>query len=487
MKRAELPRAAVKIPEKLLRSIGERTGLVGADHVHLGIRRAMARADCADPEEYERIIDSQPAALTSLITELTVGETYFFRESGQFEFLIKDVIPDLKRRSGSRNFLSAWSAGCASGEEAYSLAIAGQQASGYPPMRVLGTDIAESRLALARAAVYGEWSLRGVSVETEKRYFRRNDHRVTVNADIRSLTEFRFLNLASSDWKSGGVEAGGMDLIFCRNVLIYLDRETTARIARGLLGSLRDGGWLFLGASDPALTDFVECDLVLTGAGVAYRPRVKGGARSVATEFPRTSPPPAAATMPDSRGAESGAVPVSVERAMPPENLSGQAASAYARGDYSVAADTARLLVAMLPNEPTGWILLVRSLANLGRNMEAGLACAAGLDVNRTSAELTYMHAMLLRQAGKNSESLDALRCAIYLDRLFVVAHLAMGDVLSAMSDSAGARRAFRNAERLLNGIPEFELVPGSDGLDAGRLLALARFQLSMMATADSQ
>lgn len=477
------------IPAGLLAAIRDRVGLTAAEHVLLGIRRAMARAAATDPREYERLLDTDPAAFSALITELTVGETYFLREPGQFDFIRREVLPALQKRTGHDRLLRAWSAGCASGEEAYSLAIVGHQAAGSP-MRVLGTDIAESRLIIARKAEYGEWSLRGVPAETVAQYFRRIDRRARVIPEIRSMVEFRALNLAAADWTPAGIRPGSMDLVLCRNVLIYLDPATTALVAQRLIDSLTPDGWLFLGASDPALAELIDCEVVVTGAGIAYR---RGGAvryaKPVAFEFRVAEPPPLAIAPPaptpmiEQRDSPLAPRKPSEDAAL----LLDQARQAYEAGNYSRASEAARDLVAIDSGNPEGWIVLVRSLANIGRHEEAGLACAAGLDVNRTSAELTYMHAVLLRQAGKNAEALNALRCAVYLDRQFVVAHLAMGDVLSALGDREGARRALRNAERLLGPASDSQVIPGADGLDAGRLRALTAMRIRLMDRAEAR
>ena len=468
----------------------------------------MARAAVRDAAEYLRFLDTDESALAALITELTVGETYFLREIGQFDFIRREVLPGLAGESGSGRGITAWSAGCASGEEAYSLAMIAQETNPPSRIRVLGTDIAESRLAIARKAVYGEWSLRGVPESIVQRYFQRTNHKVKVAPAIRSMVEFRSLNLASADWSRSGIAPRGMDLIFCRNVLIYLDAATIARVATQLIDSLSDNGWLVLGASDPALTDLVSCEVVVTGSGLAYRGVRKSARTFLNTKaipnalppFERTNDHPAVA--PSCLGLPTLPLPLEVEGGEHVEvegrelvdgrdgaghstkrarELLARAQEEYLRGDYPRAVDLARECVTQDGHDAESWILLVRSLANLGLNEEAGLACAAGLDLHRTSAELTYMHAMLLRQSARNVEALAALRCALYLDRQFVVAHLAIGDVLSAMGDRTAARQAFRNAERLLLGASQGEVVPGSDGLHAGRLLAVAQMQLGLL------
>jgi chemotaxis protein methyltransferase CheR len=188
-------------------------------------------------------------------------------------------------------------------------------------------------------------------------------------------------------------------------------------------------------------------------------------------------PPPAPRRGGDERG---GAAADAGEAA-------GGARLAYGAGDYERAAALARRALAGARQADGGaaardeegmWIVLVRSLANLGRLAEAGEACAAALDRIVLSAELTYLHAVLLAQGGRHAESARAARRALYLDRRLVVAHLALGEALAALADAAGARRSFRNAAALLAAIPPDAPVPGADGEPAARLLAIARFRV---------
>jgi chemotaxis protein methyltransferase CheR len=485
---------------------------VSAEHVTTGVRRAMARAAVQNTAEYRRLIDTDSSALAALITELTVGETYFLRETGQFEFIRREVLPRLASES-CRPSISAWSAGCASGEEAYSLAIIARESTPPASIRVLGTDISQSRLASARKAVYGEWSLRGVPDAIVERYFDRSGRMVKVSSATRSTVEFRRLNLASADWRGSGIGHHSMDLIFCRNVLIYFDTATIARVAAQLLDSLSENGWLFLGASDPGLADLVSCEVIVTGAGLAYRRLHKRALESRHAEdlpysptalcLPTQITPVSAPSTPQQVEHEHIAQPIvqsprteaarqsepnggsrsptNVAATIEQSELLARSRHAYEHGEYARAIDLARECVTEPDHDAEAWIILVRSLANLGLYEEAGLACASGLDVHRTSAELTYLHAMLLRQSARNAEALAALRCALYLDRQFVAAHLAMGDVSSAMGDTAGARHAFRNVERLLTDATESQLIAGSDGLTAGRLLTIARTRLSLL------
>ena len=156
----------------------------------------------------------------------------------------------------------------------------------------------------------------------------------------------------------------------------------------------------------------------------------------------------------------------------------------YAERDYERAAAAAGRLLQSDGSDPGLWVVLVRALANLGALEAAGTSCAAALDRHRSSAELFYLHAVLLAESRRHREAADAARRALYLDRNCVMAHLVLGGALLRLGDRAGARRAFRNVERLLAGMPVDAVVPASDGERAGRLAEMARVQLQLVEVA---
>jgi chemotaxis protein methyltransferase CheR len=127
------------------------------------------------------------------------------------------------------------------------------------------------------------------------------------------------------------------------------------------------------------------------------------------------------------------------------------------------------------------WALLVRAAGNRGDLEAAGRACAAGLERHPTCAELVYLHGLLLAQGGRIRDAAGALRRALYLDRALAVAHLTLGRVLSQLGDGEGARRALRNAHRVLSRAPADAPVPAADGEQAGRLAEMARVQLALL------
>ena len=188
-----------------------------------------------------------------LIQELTIGETYFFRYQEQFDAVRDQLLPELiKGVCAERQRLSVWSAGCATGEEIYSLAILLNSA--FPQLQswdvsLLGTDINRDFLRQAETAVYRKWALRNSSDVFLQQYFLRQDQEWHLLPAYRKGVQFRAHNLILDDI-AALTPVGGFDLIFCRNVLIYFDQDTYRRLISAFYRALRPGGWLVLGPAE---------------------------------------------------------------------------------------------------------------------------------------------------------------------------------------------------------------------------------------------
>ena len=193
--------------------------------------------------------------LVHMIDVVTTNKTDFFREPQHFEYLVEHAIPDLIETTGAgiRRTLMVWSAACSSGEEAYTLAMIldafSQKVSGFNYL-VLGTDISTRVLETARLGIYHEDRIAPVSAELRRRYLMRSRDKskkeVRVAPELRALVRFRRLNFMDSDF---GIREK-MDIIFCRNVLIYFDRPTQEKVVGRLCKHLVRGGYLFTGHSE---------------------------------------------------------------------------------------------------------------------------------------------------------------------------------------------------------------------------------------------
>ena len=453
-----------------------------------GVARGMRRAGAPDVTTYVARLRTDPAELDALVADITVGETYFFRDPQQFHVIREEILPVLLRDRVGRP-LRVWSAGCASGEEAYTLAILLAQLGRGSADQIIGTDISRPALVRAHRGEYGPWSLRTTPPQVTARYFEPSGKGFALVHDIHGRVEFRYLNLAADTYPSLASGVWGMDLILCRNVLIYFDAETVERVAVRLLAGLTPDGWLVLGASDPPLTDLVPCEVVITAAGLAYRRSSRAVVhRGGGTRRPEPGDvrgiPTVGTVLPTPVGS-----PVMAEAAPAPDAGRARAGSptlrdairAYEAREYPAATDAARHLTRADGADPVAWVILVRSLANAGDLEAAGRACAAGLDRCRTSAELAYLHGVLLAEAGRHTEGAGALRRALYLDRHLVVAHLALAAVLTRTGETDAARRALRNAARVLGGMSDADVVAASDGERAGRLVETVRAHLALL------
>lgn len=457
--------------------------------VELGIRRTMERAGRTDLAGYLEYIGADARALDDLVVELTIGETYFFRDPAQFQFIRRELLPDLRRRRGDGHVVRAWSAGCASGEEAYSLAILFGEEGWADHCHILATDISRAALAKARAAHYGDWSLRGDSAAAVRPYLQRHDRHYVLPDSVRRRVTLEYLNLAMDVYPSFGTDTWGMDLILCRNVFIYFAPETVQQVARRLYDSLSLGGWLLTGASDPPLSAAAPFETVVTDAGVFYRRGVRPGsdeAGLLTRWHERNAGPPV--PEPGARASISPAVvepPPQVKerpRRRTPDNgeVLQEARAAFAEGDYGRAAE----LVAGQDSNAQAAALRVRAVANL--NAEAAeQACAEALSRHPLVAELHYLRTVLLLNLGQSGEAIRAVRRALYLDRSLAIAHFTLGSILSQRGDLAGARRAYRNAYALASRRPAAEELPLAEGETAGRLAEVAAAQLAILANSE--
>jgi len=190
-----------------------------------------------------------PEILGRLIDEVTIRETFFFRHRAELDAIEWHTLLDSARARGSE-VVRVWVAGCASGEEAYTVAILACQAFAClaPPVRVLATDIAPTALAQATRGRYGERAVRAVSGEARERYFTREHGLHCVGERLGALVEVRRHNLVRDAIPPAGEQF--FDVILCRNVLIYFDRPTVEHVLGGLERALAPAGLLLLGAAD---------------------------------------------------------------------------------------------------------------------------------------------------------------------------------------------------------------------------------------------
>jgi chemotaxis protein methyltransferase CheR len=263
------PDAAVERAAALLSG---RIGLRVEGSMRGRVARAVrdgAAARREPPEAYVAALLERPAELRALIDAITVQETGFFRDPQHFEVLVRRALPSLPGPG------AVWSAGCANGQEAWSLAIALEEA-GAADWRVLATDVSDRALERTQAGRYSEREVAGLSPARRALFLRRRGDAWEVGPRLRRRVQVLRHNLAE---QPPPAEAGACRVVFCRNVLIYLDRGAAARALEALRARMPADGWLFLGAAEALTAGGRAFAPKRVDGTFVYRPRVRRTAR----------------------------------------------------------------------------------------------------------------------------------------------------------------------------------------------------------------
>ncbi len=252
------------------------------DAQHLVERRLVPRLavrSVRDWGEYYRFLryhTSRKEELEEIVERITTNETYFFREMYQLDALQGEILPEIAARRPRGKHLTLWSAGCATGEEAYTLAILVLETGLFQDweVRIFGSDISRRVLAVARKAAYGPVSFRGVDERHKRRWFREAEGKHQVREEVRALCSFGRLNLIDDDQLS---VVGEVDVVLCRNVLIYFDHASRRRAVEAFKRKLVPGGYLLLGHSESLLNVSTAFQLVHLKTAMVYRKPVGNG------------------------------------------------------------------------------------------------------------------------------------------------------------------------------------------------------------------
>jgi chemotaxis protein methyltransferase CheR len=224
-------------------------------------------------DEYHHFLKYHPngeSEFEEAVDILTTNETYFFREEYQLRSFSKDILSELHERFASRRRLMLWSAGCASGEEAYTIAMLVLDSGLFDgwDVRIFGSDVSRRVLSQARRGIYRASSFRTTKPEIIKKYFTETSEGMRVNDKVRSLCHFGQLNLLDEDRIA---ILGLIDVIFCRNVLIYFDKKSKMKTISLLYDRLSPKGYLLLGHTESLINLSTAFELVHLSEDLVYR------------------------------------------------------------------------------------------------------------------------------------------------------------------------------------------------------------------------
>ncbi|MGH9142298.1 MAG: CheR family methyltransferase [Vicinamibacterales bacterium] len=437
--------------------------------------------------------------VAALAQELTVGETYFFRHIEQYRAFTGIALPDRVRSAQTAGVrLQILSAGCASGEEPYSLAIAVQDAGAdrSAGVAILGVDVNAAVLERAGRGRFSAWVLRDTPLDVQRRWFRPEGREFVLNDAARNAVRFAACNLADEHLDLWQPES--QDIVFCRNMLMYFTPAKARALVRRLTVMLRPGGYLFLGHAETLRGLSNDFHLRHTHGTFYYQRRDHvslGGDQDMA-----------ASSSPDRPILQSDPIDVSwvetirraSERVETLVNNQDQSRSSLPPAtpkpgrawEIGLALELLRkerfaealVLMDAYPAE-SGWdadVLLLRAvlLAHSGQFVEAERACERLLGLDELSAGAHYLLALCREGVGDRSGARYHDQVAVYLDPGFAMAHLHLGVLGRRTEDSVTARREFEQAILLLEREDTSRLLLFGGGFSREALVALCRAEL---------
>jgi chemotaxis protein methyltransferase CheR len=439
----------------------------------------------------ERPASGEPAALAA---ELTVGETYFFRNNEQFRALAEVVLPERMRAHRTPGVLRLLSAGCASGEEAYSMAIVVREAIVDPSWKVLirAVDLNPAVLEKAACARYSSWALRDTPSEVQRKWFRAQGREMALDDSVRAAVKFDNANLASDD--PGIWQPAAYDAIFCRNVLMYFSSEQMRAAIERISRSLAPGGFLFLGHAETLRG--VSDAFHLRHSHETFYYELKEGSGLASREpaqFPARSIPAAAAIMPMG-GAWVDTIRAATERvaallptpiaasspASPPEppwNLA-PALDFLRLERFAEALDHVRTGPSAIEKDPDALLLEAALLTHSGQLVAAEDACLRLLLLDELNAGAHYLLALCREHSGHGERAREHDRVAAYLDPSFAMPRLHLGLLARSAGDRNAAGRELARALPLLRREDASRLLLFGGGFSREALMALCESSL---------
>lgn len=472
--------------------------LAGKVHQHLGLdfsgaRRAdlerrlgqLAQEQEGAPATWLEDLafaDWDDTRLQLLTPAFTVGETYFRRDAEALDWLARRHLAPLlqRRRAEGHRYLRIWSAACCTGEEAYSLLFLLDDLLGGERrdwnLDVLASDINAGFLARAEQGRYGQNAFRRNEEAFRTRYFQAEGRTWRVRPEWRGRIRFLRHNLASGALPDPGRGLAAVDLILCRNVLMYFSAGQATAALRRLLGCLGGEGMLVLSAVEAGLATQAGLNGFWAGSNYALSPG--GQAREpappafVAPVQAPPSPRPVAIPVP------APAPPLVEAPAAPdPDSLLRDAEAALAQGRHDPARDLLRACLAspglVQPRRYRACLLMARSWADQQHGGEAREWLQRAVELDPVALPAHWLQALLARQEGDGQAALKLLHKVLYLDPSCAMAHFQQGLLLREQGRREAGDRALRTCRDLLERTAADAAVPLGDGLSHGRLRQL--------------
>lgn len=420
--------------------------------------------------------------LQKLLQFLTVGETFFFRYNAHFETLSKNILPSLISLSKGES-VRIWSAGCSTGEEPYSIAMAIMET--IPDwksrdIKIIATDINSRSLKRAMDGVYSAWKLRVTPAGYIEKYFDHIGDSYVVKDKVRGLIDFSYLNLQART----AVNPPLFDIIFCRNVMIYFTTATTKILVDRFAEVLKPGGHLFLGHSETLSYISTRFDRHFLNGGFHYskkREQEPKQDRQQIAEVTVQQFRPAKVREPSVAAREAVLSPPEI---VDPETLFEQGIRLMHQERFIEAAELFCQTLQLQPGH-TGAILATGQIHLVNNESEDALACFdRAIRINDLLPEAYFMRGFLFEIKERPDDALEEYRKAALLKMDFVMPHYQLGKLCFRKGDLKCSSRELRNSMKLLEKADRESLIPFSGGLSREVFLEQIRKEMEIVESA---
>jgi len=475
----------LRLSEYLTAKIGLHFSSRNRNELHQKMTAAMKDFGFENVGEFiEWLLYSLPTQkqIEILASHLTVGETYFFREKKAFEILEQSVLPgliDARRKTGKR--LRLWSAGCSTGEEPHSIAILLDKL--IPDLKgwnitILATDINTAALRKANEGIYSDWSFRDTPPFFKDKYFERlNGNRYLLRPDIRKMVTFSYLNLSEDVYPALQTNTNAMDLIFCRNVLMYFSPTHIKLAAERFYRSLVDNGCLIVSPVETSQIHYAQFATVRIQDSTFYKKdtrKIKPErliAKYVEKEIlPYSFPLQKVKLTKPEKTSHAAQYSASIKPEQSAPTPLEEATILYLKGFYREAEKRLSVLVSNGSSSREALVLFTKILANQGKLEDAFHWCEKAVSADKCNPQLHYLLAIILDEQKRSEEAKASLKKALYLDHNFVLAHFALANLSLKLGNITEAQKHFGNTTEILSKCKPDEILPESEGITAGRL-----------------
>ena len=413
---------------------GQRSSLAAS----VDARMQQLGLSCED-EYYARLRGAVPglveAELRNLLSLVTITETCFFRDAAQFRLLREHIIPTLLGEIAQdreiRSTLRIWSAGCSSGEEAYSIALTLDDMRfycAYPDwtIEIIATDLNTTMLEKARRGVYSSRAVRNLEGALLDRYFRREGQSFHLSDAIKQRVTFEFGNITQTPMPSNGPQ----DIVFCKNVAIYFRPDVMRKLIRGIHDTLTPGGYLLLGHAESLWQMSDGFTLIEHERGFCYR---KDTTTTTTTTTVRL--------MPDTTSSP-------VAQGFSPVAHYDSCLEAFRAGDWSAAESGLLTLIDACPAFVPAHLLLGGVYAHRARYDDAAAQAESVLRLTEQDARAHLLLGMVAARRQNHDAALKSLRRALYLDDSLALAHFWLGNLYRDRGDIARASQEYEHVVR---------------------------------------